>query len=75
MPHRLEQSHKQHHISAATRNALPTSEFALPGRRYPIDTRRRAANAKSRISQFGTPREKAVVNAKVRRKFPTMGQK
>lgn len=38
-------------ITAKKRRSLPKSKFALPGKRkYPIDTRRRAANAKSRAS-------------------------
>ena len=40
-------------LNAKKRNALPTSEFALPkNRKYPVDTRARAANAKSRASQM-----------------------
>jgi hypothetical protein len=39
-------------LNAAHRNALPASEFALPGsRKYPVDTPGRAANAKSRATQ------------------------
>lgn len=39
-------------LSAARRKRLPKSKFALPGsRKYPIDTRARAGNAKARASQ------------------------
>lgn len=39
-------------ITATRRNALPASEFGLPGqRKYPMDTRGRAANAKARATQ------------------------
>jgi hypothetical protein len=39
-------------LNAARRNRLPSSKFALPGRRaYPIDTKARARNAKARASQ------------------------
>lgn len=60
-------------LDAASRNALPSSDFALPGRRYPINDRSHAANAKARVSQFGSPAEKAKVNAAVARKYPGMG--
>jgi hypothetical protein len=39
-------------LTAARRRKLPSSKFALPGsRKYPVDTRARAANAKARSSQ------------------------
>lgn len=39
-------------LKAATRKALPKSEFGLPGsRKYPMPDRSHAANAKSRASQ------------------------
>jgi hypothetical protein len=39
-------------LTAKRRNKLPKSKFALPGsRKYPVDTRGRAANAKSRATQ------------------------
>lgn len=61
-------------LTAKARKAIPTSKFALPGRRYPIHDRSHAANALSRVSQYGTPSEKATVRAAVKRKFPTMGK-
>jgi hypothetical protein len=61
-------------LTSSARNALSGSSFALPGRRYPIQDRSHAANAKARVSQFGTPSEKARVNAAVNRKFPGMGK-
>lgn len=40
-------------LNAKRRNALPTSEFALPKqRKYPVDTRGRAGNAKARAAQM-----------------------
>lgn len=40
-------------ITTKQRKALPSSEFALPeSRKYPVDTRGRAANAKARASQM-----------------------
>lgn len=39
-------------LKASTRNALPRSEFGLPGaRKYPINDRAHAANAKARATQ------------------------
>lgn len=40
-------------LNAKARKALPARKFALPGsRRFPIDTRARAANAKARATQL-----------------------
>lgn len=40
-------------LNAKKRNALPKSEFALPeSRKYPVDTKARAANAKVRASEM-----------------------
>ncbi len=38
-------------LTAKTRAAIPTAEFALPGRRYPVNDQAHAANAKSRATQ------------------------
>jgi hypothetical protein len=62
-------------LTAATRNRLPGSAFALSGRRFPIHDRSHAANALARVSQFGSPAEKARVRSAVHARFPTMGQK
>lgn len=57
-------------LSSSARKKLPKSEFAVPGRKYPIDTANRGRNALSRVAQNGTPKEKAEVRAKVHAKFP-----
>lgn len=57
-------------LTAKQRNALPTSTFALPGRRYPIPDVRHARNALARVSQHGSPAEQAAVKRAVKRKFP-----
>jgi len=72
-------------LSAAARQALPSSDFALPGKgegpkgagagSYPIPDRSHARNALARVSQFGSEDQKARVRAKVRRKFPGIGEK
>ena len=61
-------------LTASARNALSGGSFALPGRRYPIQDRSHAANAKARVAQFGTSSEKARVDAAVSRKYPGMGK-
>jgi hypothetical protein len=61
-------------LSTRQRKALPASTFALPGRRYPIPDRSHAQNALARVSQHGTPAEKAVVRRKVQAKYPGMGK-
>jgi hypothetical protein len=39
-------------LTAAKRKKIPSSQFGLPrSRKYPMDTRGRAANAKARASQ------------------------
>lgn len=59
-------------LDAKKRNALESGEFALPDRKYPVDTAGRARAALARISQFGSPAEKSKVSAAVRSKFPSM---
>lgn len=62
-------------LSSSQRNSLPSSEFAGPGGSYPIPDRSHAANAKARVSEFGSPALKAEVDSAVSRKFPGMGKK
>jgi hypothetical protein len=51
-------------LTTAERNALPDSDFAGPNRSYPVEDAAHARNAKSRVSQFGSPSLKKKVNAK-----------
>ena len=60
-------------LTAATRNALPSKEFAGPNRSFPVDTKNRARNALARASQFH-PELKARIRAKVHAKFPSLKQ-
>ncbi len=40
-------------LKAATRNAIPSGEFGLPGsRKYPMPDKSHAANAKARATQM-----------------------
>jgi hypothetical protein len=66
-------------LTAAKRKALPTSDFAVPSKSpdhgsYPIPDKSHARNALSRVSQFGSEREKALVRAKVHKKYPAIGR-
>jgi hypothetical protein len=61
-------------LTIAARKKIPTSEFALPGRRYPIEDKAHARNALARVSQDGTPAEKVTVRRKVHRLFPGLKQ-
>jgi len=72
------------HLTAGERQALPKSEFALPGKgkgpkgagagSYPIPDESHARNALARVSQHGSSEEKARVRAKVYAKYPGIGQ-
>lgn len=64
---------RQRHLSAAQRRRMPASQFALPGGRYPINDPGHARNALARVSQHGTPSEKARVRAAVHRRYPSIG--
>jgi len=39
-------------LTTKQRKALPSSKFALPGGRYPVNDRAHAANAKARATQM-----------------------
>lgn len=63
-------------LTTATRNGLRSTSFALQKKRkYPIEDKSHARNALARVSQHGTPAEKATVRAAVHRKYPGMGKK
>lgn len=62
----------------------PRASYAVPpgspvgGRgvaKYPIDTLARGRNALARVSQHGSPAEKKIVRAAVKRKYPSIGKK
>jgi hypothetical protein len=62
-------------LKAASRNKLPGKDFAGPDRSYPIENESHARNALARVSQHGSPKEKAEVRRKVEAKFPSIKQK
>lgn len=58
-------------LNAAGRAKLKTGDFALPkDRAYPIHDAAHARDALSRVSQYGTPEEKAKVRAAVKKRYP-----
>jgi hypothetical protein len=61
-------------LTTAGRKRIKPKNFALPGRRYPIEDRAHARNALARVSQFGSSSEKARVRAAVKRKYPSIGK-
>lgn len=61
-------------LTTKKRKSLKTSEFAVPGRKYPIEDEAHARNALARVSQFGTAEEKAEVRRAVARKYPHIVQ-
>jgi hypothetical protein len=61
-------------LTSKARKALPKSDFAVAGRKYPVNDPSHARDALSRVSANGSPAEKAEVRAKVHRKFPGIGK-
>jgi hypothetical protein len=62
-------------LTSRQRKNLPRKSFAVPGRRaYPINDASHARNALARVSQHGTPRQKAMVRSAVRRRYPGIKQ-
>ncbi len=59
-------------LNAAKRNALPASDFAGPGRSFPVNDLSHARNALARASTH--PELKAHIRAKVHKKFPGIKQ-
>ena len=71
-------------ITTAGRNALPSTDFALPGKgegskgkgagSYPIPDAAHARNALARGAQHASPSELAMIKRKVHAKFPGIGK-
>ena len=59
-------------LTAAARKKIPGKDFALGKGRYPIEDKNHAKAALSRISEFGSPSEKATVRRKVKSKYPSI---
>lgn len=70
-------------LKAKNRKRISKKNFAVPKGKgknksknsYPIHDKNHARNALSRVSQYGTAKEKRMVRSKVRRKFPSIGKK
>lgn len=61
-------------LTTTARRAIPRTDFALPGRRYPIENKAHAKDALARVSANGSPEEKAMVRREVARRFPGVKQ-
>lgn len=59
-------------LTSKERSKLPSKDFALSDHRYPIEDRTHARAALARVSEFGSPEEKAQVRAAVYKKYPDM---
>ncbi|MBD3004720.1 hypothetical protein [Streptomyces sp. 5-10] len=62
-------------LDAKRRKQLDDSDFALPGRRYPVDTPERARVAIKYAKQYESPENQAKVIAAVKRRYPDMDVK
>jgi len=61
-------------LTTASRKHIKEENFALPGRRYPIENKSHARNALARVSAYGTPDEQAKVRAAVHKKYSEIGK-
>jgi hypothetical protein len=66
-------------LSSKTRNALPDRVFGLPGRRFPLNNRSHAANAKARASEgvkkgWITSSQKATIDRKANKVLGKKGK-
>lgn len=59
-------------LTTNARKHISDSNFALPGRRYPIHDMNHARAALSMVAKHGTPEEIAKVRAAVHRKYPSL---
>ena len=56
-------------LSTSQRKSLPSSDFALPGRRYPVEDKGHAQAARARVKEFGSPDEQQKVFSKTAKFF------
>lgn len=62
-------------LTAKGRRRIKPSNFGMPSKRkYPIHNIAHARNALARVSQHGSPAQKAQVRRAVRRKYPSIGK-
>jgi hypothetical protein len=62
-------------LTSNARKKIANKNFALSGRRYPIEDKNHARNALARASQNATPAEQEEIERKVHAKFPGIGKK
>jgi hypothetical protein len=66
-------------LTTKQRKKISKKKFAIPSKApesgsYPIPDAAHARNALARVSQHGTPAEKATVRAKIKREYPSIQQ-
>jgi hypothetical protein len=59
-------------LTSRGRKRMKASQFALPGKRYPIHDIRHGRNALARVAQHGSARERAIVRRRVYNRFPSL---
>ncbi|HEX8108487.1 MAG TPA: hypothetical protein VF516_12225 [Kofleriaceae bacterium] len=63
-------------LSAKRRAKIPTSKFAIKkGRKYPVDTAKRARVALGLVGMHGSAAQKKAVRSAVRRRYPSIGRR
>ncbi len=62
-------------LTAAARNALPTSAFAGPNRTYPVPDQNHAVFAKAMATAHAAPGLRTRIRTTVARRFPGLGKK
>jgi hypothetical protein len=63
-------------LSAKRRKKIPTSKFAIKrGRKYPIDTPKRARTALALVGMHGSKAQKTAVRRAVKRRYPKIGKR
>lgn len=61
-------------LTTKQRNALPDSAFAGPNRTYPVNDPSHARNALSRAAQNASSSLEKKIDARVHRKYPSIGK-
>jgi hypothetical protein len=72
---KLSKKANQRRNTKSGRKRMGSKQFALPGKRYRIDDLAHARNALARVSQHGSPKQKAAVRKAVQRKYPSLRKK
>jgi hypothetical protein len=73
---KLSKKANQRRNTKAGRKRMSSKSFALPKqKKYRIDDLAHARNALARVSQHGSPKQKAAVRKAVQRKYPSLRKK